>query len=121
MLHPQPLHPLTLSPSHPLTLSPSHPLTPRGTQIILMMELCEKSLVNHISAAVADKRQLAEDDALTIFASASRAVGFLHSQQPPLVHRDIKPENMLLAADGLWKLCDFGSAAIDTGATLVGI
>jgi AP2-associated kinase len=86
-----------------------------------MMELCEKSLVNHISAAVADKRQLAEDDALTIFASASRAVGFLHSQQPPLVHRDIKPENMLLAADGLWKLCDFGSAAIDTGATLVGI
>mgnify|MGYP002176185908 CR=1 FL=1 len=37
------------------------------------------------------------------------AVGFLHSQQPPLAHRDIKPENMLLASDGLWKLCDFGS------------
>jgi serine/threonine protein kinase len=55
---------------------------------------------------------------LTIFASASRAIGYLHSQQPPLVHRDIKPENMLLASDGLWKLCDFGSVVVDTGEPL---
>jgi hypothetical protein len=46
----------------------------RGIQVILMMELCEKSLVSHVSAAVAGKRQLAEKDVLTIFASASRAV-----------------------------------------------
>ena len=89
-----------------------------GIQVILMMELCEKSLVTHISGAMAESGHLAEDDLLTIFASASRAVGFLHSQQPPLVHRDIKPENMLLASDGLWKLCDFGSAVVDTGAPL---
>ena len=69
-------------------------------------------------AEVGEKRQIPEEEVLTIFASASRAVGFLHSQQPPLVHRDIKPENLLLAPDGLWKLCDFGSVAVDTGRAL---
>jgi len=36
------------------------------------------------------------------------ALGYLHSQDPPVLHRDIKPANIKLAPSGLLKLVDFG-------------
>lgn len=47
---------------------------------------------------------------------AVRAVGeqlchiliYLHGQNPPVIHRDIKPENVILSADGMVSLIDFG-------------
>ena len=36
------------------------------------------------------------------------ALGYLHSQDPPVLHRDIKPANIKLAPGGLIKLVDFG-------------
>lgn len=33
----------------------------------------------------------------------------LHHQDPPIAHRDLKLENFLLAKNGTYKLCDFGS------------
>ena len=101
-------------------------------QVLLMMELCEKSLVAHVQEAV-ERRQkrerlmnrgeksdpnggggvgVPEPEALAIFASAARAVAAMHAASPPVCHRDVKPENLLLGADGAWKLCDFGSASV---------
>lgn len=42
-----------------------------------------------------------------------RAVAHMHSQTPNIIHRDLKVENLLIGADGLIKLCDFGSATVD--------
>jgi eukaryotic-like serine/threonine-protein kinase len=36
------------------------------------------------------------------------ALGYLHSQDPPVLHRDIKPANIKLTPEGLIKLVDFG-------------
>jgi len=35
-----------------------------------------------------------------------RGLNYVHSQN--VVHRDIKPENILLSANGIIKICDFG-------------
>lgn len=35
-------------------------------------------------------------------------LGYLHSQNPPLIHRDIKPKNIILKPDGNIVLIDFG-------------
>jgi len=45
---------------------------------------------------------------------ALAAVAFLHAHSPPIIHRDVKAENFLLAADGCLRLCDFGSATLET-------
>ncbi|GLE11324.1 hypothetical protein PINS_up023704 [Pythium insidiosum] len=36
----------------------------------------------------------------------------MHSQDPPVAHRDLKLENFLMAQNGAYKLCDFGSCVI---------
>lgn len=37
-----------------------------------------------------------------------RALGYLHSQNPPLIYRDMKPANVILKPDGSVKFIDFG-------------
>ena len=38
----------------------------------------------------------------------SSALGYLHSQNPPLIYRDMKPANVILKPDGTIKFIDFG-------------
>ena len=66
-------------------------------QTLLVMELCERSLAQHINAHVEAKTRMTEEEVLKAFAACSSAVGYMHSQTPPLIHRDVKPENLLLA------------------------
>jgi serine/threonine protein kinase len=40
--------------------------------------------------------------------SVARAMRFLHSLPAPVVHGDLTSNNVLLTADGVAKLCDFG-------------
>jgi WD40 repeat protein len=43
--------------------------------------------------------------------------GLEHAHSRGMIHRDIKPENILLSADGMLKLTDFGIARLGEGAT----
>jgi len=58
------------------------------------------------------KEFLPEQDVLAWADQISNALGFLHSQEPPIVHRDIKPSNLKLMPNGLIKLVDFGLVKI---------
>lgn len=49
---------------------------------------------------------------LKIMYQATRAIAHLHSQN--INHRDIKIENFLIGTDGMLKLCDFGSATMES-------
>ncbi|KAF5445828.1 hypothetical protein F2P56_031514 [Juglans regia] len=81
----------------------------RTKEALIVMEFCEKSLVNVLESRGAgffDEKQV-----LSIFRDVCNAVFAMHCQSPPIAHRDLKAENLLLGPDGLWKLCDFGSTS----------
>ncbi|KAI8571708.1 hypothetical protein RHMOL_Rhmol01G0140400 [Rhododendron molle] len=81
----------------------------RTKEALLVMEHCEKSLVNMLESRGAGYFE--EKQILVIFRDVCNAVFAMHCQSPPIAHRDLKVENVLLGPDGLWKLCDFGSTS----------
>lgn len=81
----------------------------RTKEALLVMEYCEKSLVNVLESRGAGYFE--EKQVLLIFRDVCNAVFAMHCQSPPIAHRDLKAENLLLGSDGLWKLCDFGSTS----------
>eukprot|EP00435_Cladocopium_sp_Y103_P045137 s152_g12.t2 len=52
---------------------------------------------------------LPEAEVLAVLRNASAALVHLHAEG--VIHYDVKSENLMLGADGLWKLGDFGSAS----------
>ncbi|PKA62420.1 CBL-interacting protein kinase 22 [Apostasia shenzhenica] len=81
----------------------------RRKEVFLVMEFCEKSLINVLESRGAgyfEERQI-----LLIFRDVCNAVFAMHSQSTPIAHRDLKAENVLLGSNGAWKLCDFGSTS----------
>jgi serine/threonine protein kinase len=79
--------------------------TERGAEILMLMEFCPGAL-----SSVIEEGDLADDAILPIFRQICEGVSAMHRCNPPLAHRDIKAENVLRGADGVWKVCDFGSA-----------
>ncbi|RPI59015.1 MAG: FHA domain-containing protein, partial [Chloroflexi bacterium] len=59
---------------------------------------------------------LDEADTVRIMGQACSALAFAH--QNNVVHRDIKPENILVSADGLVKVLDFGIAKLTSASTV---
>lgn len=81
-------------------------------EYLLVTELCVGgSLVDVLKAR---SKALPPDVVCRLFYQTCRAVQHMHSQEPPITHRDLKIENLLLGADGVLKLCDFGSATAQT-------
>ncbi|XP_030461953.1 uncharacterized protein LOC115681983 [Syzygium oleosum] len=81
----------------------------RTKEVLLLMDFCEKSLVNVLESRGA--AHFEEKQILVMFRDVCNAVFAMHCQSPPVAHRDLKAENLLLGTDGLWKLCDFGSTS----------
>jgi serine/threonine protein kinase len=69
----------------------------------MIIEYLPADLCDHMAAFSQDHAR-----ALDVFAQVVDAVVHLHKHG--FVHEDIKPDNVLLTADGVPKLCDFGVA-----------
>lgn len=59
---------------------------------------------------IASKGRLKEDEARKYFQQLINAVDYCHSRG--VFHRDLKPENLLLDANGMLKVSDFGLSAL---------
>ncbi|XP_031259305.1 CBL-interacting serine/threonine-protein kinase 23-like [Pistacia vera] len=59
---------------------------------------------------IASKGRLKEDEARKYFQQLINAVDYCHSRS--VYHRDLKPENLLLDANGVLKVSDFGLSAL---------
>ncbi|KAJ2721109.1 Ark- serine/threonine protein kinase [Coemansia sp. Benny D115] len=78
----------------------------------ILMEYCPSDLLQLMNARISER--LDEPTILHIFSDVCKAVAHMHYQPEPLLHRDLKAENVLIAANGSYKLCDFGSATSTT-------
>jgi serine/threonine protein kinase len=64
-----------------------------------------------------DKGLLSEPDAVAVFSQVADALRYLH--QNMIVHRDVKPGNILVTAEGLAKVADFGlGKELESGSAL---
>jgi serine/threonine protein kinase/cytochrome c-type biogenesis protein CcmH/NrfG len=60
-----------------------------------------------------DARKMPVGERLKLFRQVCEAVDFAHQRN--VLHRDLKPANILVTAEGVVKLLDFGTAALVTG------
>lgn len=74
------------------------------------MEYCSRhGLLDFMNQNLRDL--LSETQVLQISSDIGAGIAYMHYQDSPLIHRDLKVENVLISDDGIFKLCDFGSAS----------
>ena len=93
-----------------------HPNLPRVTDYFsipaqgqyLVMDFIEgydlQTILDRIGQPLAEKQVVAWIDQIC------DALGFLHTQNPPIIHRDVKPANIKITPNGHAMLVDFGIA-----------
>ncbi|KAK4768336.1 hypothetical protein SAY87_003477 [Trapa incisa] len=77
------------------------------TKIYIVLELVTGG---ELFDKIASKGRLKEDEARKYFQQLINAVDYCHSRG--VYHRDLKPENLLLDANGVLKVSDFGLSAL---------
>ncbi|ORC88138.1 protein kinase [Trypanosoma theileri] len=81
--------------------------------VTVAMEYCSNNLLRRLR----QESRMPESEIVQVLLAVTSAVGYLHTQQPPIAHRDICPDNILIhsAATGAaaYRLCNFGSATTE--------
>lgn len=91
-----------------------HPYLPRivgiidnGVTVYVVMDYVEgESLSKSLHKTGAQP----EESVIRWAKQLCEALGYLHSQKPPIVYQDMKPGNIMLKPDGNVKIIDFGAA-----------
>lgn len=76
-----------------------------STHCFLQLELCEKGAVSEIVEQYPGRR-LPEENVAHIFAQVADGIGYMHDQG--IAHRDLKLSNLLVTAEDVIKIADFG-------------
>jgi len=80
--------------------------------VYLLLEYCAKGELYQL-LRTRKGRRFSEEVAQHYFVQVTRGLRYLHSQS--IVHRDLKPENLLVTADDVLKIADFGWCADSSG------
>ncbi|GET87263.1 protein kinase, putative [Leishmania tarentolae] len=87
--------------------------------VSIAMEYCSNNLYRRIrnSTGTGSGIRLTEAEICHVMFAVTSAVGYLHTQQPPITHRDIRPENILIdnkqAGPTAYKLTNFSNATTE--------
>lgn len=65
---------------------------------------------NALSKALEEYGAQPQEDVISWAEQLCDVLGYLHSQEPPIIYRDMKPANIMLKPDGNVTLIDFGTA-----------
>lgn len=91
-----------------------HPSLPRivdiidnGVTIYVVMDYIEGESLDKI---LKENGPQEEKDVIGWAKQLCDALGYLHSQKPPIIYRDMKPANVMLKPEGNIKIIDFGIA-----------
>lgn len=91
-----------------------HPALPRivsiidnGITIYIVMDYIEGESLDRI---INDYGAQPEELVINWAKQICDALGYLHSQKPPIIYRDMKPANVMLKPEGNIKIIDFGIA-----------
>ena len=84
-----------------------------NTEFCLVTELAQGELFEILE----DDKCLPEPEVRKIAQQLVNSLYYLHSQR--VIHRDMKPQNILISANGIVKLCDFGFARTMSTNTIV--
>lgn len=65
---------------------------------------------NPLSKTIREFGAQSQEDVIKWAKQLCDVLGYLHSQNPPIIYRDMKPSNVMLKPDGKVMLIDFGTA-----------
>ena len=91
----------------------------QGSALYIVMELVEgATLLDHLNSLLEKGHSMAESRIWSIFTQICLALRYIHKERN-VVHRDLTPSNVMINADGVVKVADFGLAKQRMGTNSV--